>query len=336
MRVAVFGTQAFERSFLNEANEAHGHELMFLEPLLCERTAPLAQGVPAVCAFVNDRLDRRVLEVLAAGGTRLIALRCAGFNNVDLHAAEQLGLQVARVPAYSPHAIAEHTLALLLALNRKLHRSLARVREQNFSLNGLVGFDLYGKTVGVVGTGRIGAAVARILHGFGCNLLGFDRQENRDCLDLGMRYVDIESLARAADIISLHCPLTPQTHRLIDARLLAVTRPGVMLINTSRGGLIDTQAVVDALKSGRIGSLGLDVYEEEGDLFFRDLSDEIIHDDLFTRLLTFPNVIITAHQAFLTREALTEIANITLRNITGFQTGAIPEENRVTRQLFCG
>ncbi len=334
MRVAVFGTQGFDRDFLQQANRAHGHDLLFLESSLCERTAVLAQGCPAVCVFVNDRLDRQVLQALHSGGTRLVALRCAGFNNVDLAAAELLGLEVVRVPAYSPHAVAEHTVALMLALNRKLHRTVARMREQNFSLGGLLGFDMHGKVVGVVGTGKIGALVARILHGFGCKLLGCDRREDPSCRALGMRYVELNALARAADIITLHCPLTPQTRHLINAEVMAAAKPGVMLINTSRGGLIDTPAVIGALKSGKIGALGLDVYEEEGDLFFRDLSGEIIRDDVFSRLLTFPNVIVTAHQAFFTREAVTEIAEVTLRNIADFEAHAIRVENRVTSALM--
>lgn len=334
MDIAMFGTQAFEREFFDRANRSHGHRLTYFEPHLCDRTARLAHGSPAVCAFVNDRLDGDVLGILHAGGTRLIALRCAGFNHVALDAAERLGLTVLRVPAYSPHAVAEHTVALMLALNRKLHRSVARVREQNFSLNGLLGFDMHGKTVGIVGTGKIGARVARIMSGFGCHLLGVDRHASPECLALGMRYVEMDALAEAADIITLHCPLTPQTNRMIDARLLSKTRPGVMLINTSRGGLVDTRAVIAALKTGRVGSLGLDVYEEEGDLFFRDLSNEIIRDDVFMRLLTFPNVIITAHQAFLTREAVAKIAEVTLQNVTDFERGEIPADNRVTRQLM--
>jgi len=334
MDIVIFGTQAFEREFFDRANRTHNHRLTYFEPNLCDRTARLAQGCPAVCAFVNDRLDREVLGILHAGGTRLIALRCAGFNHVALDAAEELGLTVLRVPAYSPHAVAEHTVALMLALNRRLHRSVARVREQNFSLNGLVGFDMHGKTVGIVGTGKIGALVARIMGGFGCHLLGVDRHEAPECLTLGMRYVNLDTLAEASDIITLHCPLTPESYRIINARLLSKTRPGVMLINTSRGGLIDTRAVIAALKTGRVGSLGLDVYEEEADLFFRDLSNEIIHDDVFMRLLTFPNVIITAHQAFLTREAVEQIAQVTLRNVTDFERGEIPADNRVTRQLM--
>ncbi len=332
MRVAVFGAQAFERPFFDAANEAHGHDLLFLEPTLCARTASLAQGCAAVCAFVNDRLNRRTISALHALGVRLIALRCAGFNHVDLEVAEELDVVVARVPAYSPHAVAEHTVALMLALNRRIHRSVARVREQNFSLNGLLGFDLHGKTAGIIGTGKIGALVARILSGFGCRLLGFDVHPNPDCESLGMQYVDMAEMARQADVLTLHCPLNPQTHRLIDRALLEQVKPGVMLINTSRGGLIDTQAVIDGLKSGRVGLLGLDVYEEEADLFFRDLSDQVIHDDVFARLLAFPNVIVTAHQAFLTREALSDIACVTLQNVTDFESGVVRRDNLVTTE----
>jgi D-lactate dehydrogenase len=336
MRVAMFSTQAFEQSFFKQVNREHRHELIFLEPNLSQRVASLARDCPAICVFVNDRLNSRVLETLQEGGTRLIALRCAGFNNVDLEAADKLGMTVARVPGYSPYAVAEHTVALILSLNRKLHRSVARVREQNFSLNGLLGFDLHGKTVGVIGTGRIGSLVARIMSGFGCRLLGYDQYHNPDCLALGMEYVELDAIARASDIITLHCPLTPETHRLIDAKFLATVKRGVMLINTSRGGLVHTPAVIEGLKSGQIGLLGLDVYEEEGDLFFRDLSDEIIRDDTFARLLTFPNVIITAHQAFLTREAVTSIAEVTLQNITDFERHQVNDENRVTIQRVRG
>ena len=307
---------------------------MFLEPNLGPRMAALADGSPAVCAFVNDRLDRPVLEVLAAGGTRLVALRCAGFNHVDVSAAGELGITVARVPAYSPYAVAEHTVALILALNRRLHRAITRVRDQNFALSGLLGFDLNGKTVGIIGTGKIGTVVARIMDGFGCRLLGHDPFESPACVELGMRYVDLPTIARESDIITLHCPLTPRTHRLIDAEFLRLVKPGVMLINTNRGAVIDTRAVIEALKSHTIGSLGLDVYEEEADLFFRDLSDEILRDDVFARLLTFPNVVVTAHQAFFTREAVTSIAAVTLQNVTDFERGAVVEENLVTPKLF--
>jgi D-lactate dehydrogenase len=286
--------------------------------------------------FVNDSVDRQVLRTLAAGGTRLVALRCAGFNNVDVAAAAEFGVTVLRVPAYSPYAVAEHTIALLLALNRKLHRAVTRVREQNFSLNGLLGFDLHGKTVGIVGTGRIGSVVARILAGFGCRLLAHDPSVNPACRELGVEYVSLEQLARESDIITLHCPLTPQTYRLINADVLQQVKPGVMLINTNRGAVIDTRAVIDALKCGRIGALGLDVYEEEADLFFHDLSGEIIQDDVFARLLTFPNVIITAHQAYFTREALANIAQTTMQNIADFERGGAPAQSRVTVEQLAG
>jgi len=334
MKVAVFNAQPHDRDSLDAANRGSNHELLYLETTLCTKTAPLVADSEAICAFVNDRLDRKVLVQLAKRGIRLIALRCAGFNNVDLEAAEELGMTVLRVPAYSPHAVAEHTVALMLALNRKLHRAAARVREQNFSLEGLLGFDLHRKIVGIIGTGMIGSVVARIMAGFGCQLLGHDIVENAGCRDLGMRYVALDELARSSDIITLHCPLTPQTHHLVNAGFLELVKPGVLLINTNRGGVIDTRAVIDSLKSGRIGSLGLDVYEEEADLFFRDLSGQIIQDDIFARLLTFPNVMITAHQAFFTREALANIAETTIGNLSDFQSGTINEENRVTARQF--
>ncbi len=322
MKVAVFSTKSYDRAFLQEANARHGHRLEFFQARLDAQTAPLAAGYPGVCVFVNDLLDRTALEQLAQGGTRLVALRCAGFNNVDLTAAEQLEITVVRVPAYSPHAVAEHTVGLILTLNRKIHRAYQRVRDGNFSLEGLMGFDLAGKTVGIVGTGKIGAVVARILHGFGCRLLGFDPYPNPECRKLGVEYVPLEELLARSDIVTLHCPLTPQTFHLINRDSLQLLKPGAMLINTSRGAVIDTPAVIQALKSGHLGSLGLDVYEEEGDVFFQDLSDRVIQDDVLARLLTFPNVIITGHQAFFTREALQAIAETTLDNITQFeQTG---------------
>jgi D-lactate dehydrogenase len=322
MQVAVFSTKAYDQAALQAANATHGHELTFFEPRLIPATCTLAQGFPAICAFVNDQLDATVLERLAQQQTRLIALRCAGFNHVDLTAAHALGLTVARVPAYSPQAVAEHTVGLILTLNRKTHRAYARVREGNFSLEGLLGFDLYQRTVGVVGTGKIGAIVARILHGFGCNLLAHDPVPNPACTALGVRYVPLPEIYARADIITLHVPLTPDTHYLINASALAQMRPGVMLINTSRGALLDTRAVIDGLKTGKIGYLGLDVYEEEADLFFEDLSHQVIQDDVFARLLTFPNVLITGHQAFFTAEALQNIATTTLANITAFERGA--------------
>jgi D-lactate dehydrogenase len=321
MDVAVFSTKPYDRHFLEAANAAAGHRLRYLEPRLTPETAVLADGAGAVCAFVNDELDRAALRDLAGRGVRLVALRCAGFNNVDLAVARALGLTVARVPAYSPHAVAEHTLALILALNRKTHRAFNRVREGNFALDGLLGFDLHGRTAGIVGTGQIGALVARILHGFGCRLLAHDPRPDPVCEALGARYVDLPELLGAADIVTLHCPLTPRTRHLIDAEALRRAKPGVMLINTGRGALVDTRAVIDGLKSGRVGHLGLDVYEEEADLFFEDLSQRAIRDDVFARLLTFPNVLVTGHQGFFTREALENIAETTLANISAFESG---------------
>ena len=262
-----------------------------------------------------------MLQILAAGGTRVLALRCAGFNNVDLPTAAALGITVVRVSAYSPHAIAEHTVGLMLMLNRQLHRAYNRVREGNFALDGLLGFDLCGKTVGVVGTGRIGALVCRIMAGFGCTVLAHDLLPDPAVVALGVRYLPLADLLAASHIVTLHAPLTPATRHLIDAAAIARMKSGVMLINTSRGALVDTRAVIDGLKSGRIGTLGLDVYEEEGDLFFEDLSSTVIRDDVFARLLTFPNVVITGHQAFLTREALAAIATTTLANLTCVERG---------------
>ena len=323
MKVAVFSTKTYDREYLESLNSKHGHELFFYEAHLDPTTISLADGFPVVCVFVHDNLSAGVLAALARQGTRLIALRSAGFNNLDLPAAHQLGMTVVRVPAYSPHAVAEHTMSLILALNRKIHRAYARVREGNLSLDGLLGFDLYGKTVGIVGTGRIGTVVVGILQGFGCETLTYDPHPKPECEALGGRYVSLEELLAQSDIVTLHCPLKPETRHLIDRRALRRMRPGVMLVNTSRGALIDTKAAIDALKSGRIGYLGLDVYEEESDLFFRDLSDRVIQDDVFARLLTFPNVIITGHQAFFTREAMQRIAGTTLANITDFEQGVV-------------
>jgi D-lactate dehydrogenase len=263
-----------------------------------------------------------VLQRLVRAGVGLVALRSAGFNHVDLAAAGELGITIARVPAYSPHAVAEHTVGLILCLNRKLHRAYARVRDGNFSLEGLLGFDLHGRTVGVVGTGNVGTVVATIMAGFGCRLLAFDPEPNDECRALGVRYVGLEELLGSADIVSLHCPLTPETRHLVDADALGRMKPGVMLINTGRGALVDTAAVIAALKTGRIGALGLDVYEEEEALFFEDLSGTVIQDDVFMRLLTFPNVMVTAHQAFFTEDALLAIADTTMANITAFETGS--------------
>ena len=330
MRIAVFATKAYDRRFLDLANADFGHDLSWFEARLDETTAPLADGFDAVCVFVNDRLDAPALTRLAQGGVRAVALRCAGYNNVDLRAAEALGLTVIRVPAYSPEAVAEFTLGLLLAMNRNIPRASARVRENNFALDGLIGRNLSGRAAGVVGTGRIGALVARALKlGFGCEVLAHDVVEDPALTQTGVRYVDRETLLRQSDIISLHCPLTPDTRHLIDGPTLAAARPRVMIVNTSRGALIDTQALIDALKNHRVGGVALDVYEQEGDLFFEDLSNEIIQDDVCQRLLTFPNVLVTGHQAFLTEEALTAIAVTTLSGLTEIEAGRVPA-NRVT------
>jgi D-lactate dehydrogenase len=330
MRIAVFNTKDYDRQYLESANANYGHELVFFEPRLNRDTAVLAYGFPAVCIFINDFLDRPTIELLAKGGTGAIALRSAGFNHVDLVAAKSLGMTVVRVPAYSPYAVAEYTVGLILALNRKIHRAYNRVRESNFSLEGLLGFDLHGCTVGVVGTGKIGAIVARIMHGFGCDLLAYDPYQNPDCLALGVKYVDLPELLANSNIVTLHCPLTPKSHYLINAISLEQVKPGVMLINTSRGGLIDTQAAIDGLKSGKIGYLGLDVYEQEGDLFFEDLSSIVIQDDVFQRLLAFPNVLITGHQAFFTKDALKNIAETTLSNLIDIAEGRVcPNEVRL-------
>jgi D-lactate dehydrogenase len=319
MKIAVFSTKSYDRSYMEAANEEIGHELTFFEAKLDERTAPLAQGYPCVCVFVNDNLNAHVLLQLERGGTKLLALRSAGFNHVDLMAAHQLGFQIVRVPAYSPYAVAEHTVALLMALNRKTHRAYNRVREGNFSLDGLLGFDLYGLTVGIIGTGQIGQVTARIFNGFGCKLLGYDLYPNDACRELGMEYTELDDLFRRADIITLHAPLTPDTYHLINSDTIGLMKRGVTILNTSRGALIDAQAVLAGLKTGKISHLGLDVYEEEGDLFFEDLSNQIIQDDIFARLLTMPNVLITGHQGFFTDKALANIARTTLENVKEFE-----------------
>ncbi|MEX2212681.1 MAG: 2-hydroxyacid dehydrogenase [Phycisphaeraceae bacterium] len=321
MKIAVVSTKPYDRQFLSAANHSSGHELVFLEPRLTEATASMVAGFAGVCAFVNDVLNRAVLTKLKAGGTKVIALRCAGFNNVDLDAAAELGLRIVRVPAYSPFGVAEHTVALMLTLNRQIHRAFNRVREGNFSLDGLLGFEMRGLTIGVVGTGKIGAIVARILRGFDCDILAFDIRPEPSVLALGGRYVEMDELLGQSDIITLHCPLTPQTHHLINGDAVKKMKAGAMLINTGRGALVQTPAVIHGLKSGKIGSLGLDVYEEEADLFFENLSDKIIQDDIFTRLLTFPNVIVTAHQAFFTRHALEAIAQVTIGNLSEVERG---------------
>jgi D-lactate dehydrogenase len=321
MRVAVFSTQPYDHRSFEAVNATFGHELVFLEPRLTEKTVALAKGFAAVCVFVNDVLDATVLRALAGDGTRVIALRCAGFNNVDLRVASELGMTVVRVPAYSPYAVAEHTVGMMLTLNRQIHRAAARVREGNFALEGLLGFDMHGRTVGVIGTGKIGMLVARILTGFGCRLLAYDRFPSSECEAFGVRYVELLELVAEADIITLHCPLTPETRHVINADAISRMKRGVMLINTSRGKLVDTRAVIAALKSGQIGYVGLDVYEEEAEVFFQDHSSVVLQDDALARLLTFPNVLITGHQAFFTREALGQIATTTLENLADVEAG---------------
>jgi D-lactate dehydrogenase len=329
MDVALFDTHPYDRDSFETASAGFAHRIAFLEPRLTFETAALARGHEAVCSFVNDRIDERTLGVLREGGTRLVALRSAGYNHVDLAAAARLGIPVVRVPEYSPHAVAEHAVALVLTLNRKIHRAYARVREWNFSLDGLVGFDLHGKTVGIVGTGRIGRTAARIFHGFGCDVLGFDPRPDPGLVaDLGVRYVELPEIYRACDVISLHVPLTPETRHMIDGAALAAMKPGAMLVNTGRGALIDSRALITSLKKGHLGAAGLDVYEEEEGVFFQDLSNRVLQDDVLARLLTFPNVVVTSHQAFLTREALANIARVTLENVSVFERGE-PLRNEV-------
>ncbi len=328
MRIALFNAKPYDIASFERANANGSHEIDVLESRLQARTAELAAGSEAACIFVNDVADHEALAALAEVGVRLVLLRCAGFNNVDLAAAHSLGLTVARVPAYSPNAVAEHTIALILALNRHVHRAYNRVRDGNFSLDGLVGFDLAGKTAGVVGTGRIGALVARLLWHFRCEVICCDPVVNPRVAELGMTYVELDELWSRSDVISVNCPLTADTHHLVSRAAIERMKPGVMLVNTGRGALIDTMAAIEGLKSGRIGSLALDVYEEEGDLFFEDRSGEVITDDVFARLITFPNVLVTAHQGFLTHEALAAIAESTLANASDFEAG-LPCANEV-------
>jgi D-lactate dehydrogenase len=323
MKVSIFSTKSYDRQFFTDANAQHQHELTFLEPRLDRQTALLvkdaAERIPsgiAVCVFVNDQVDKDTLEALSSHNVNLIALRSAGYNHVDVQAAKNLGMKLVRVPAYSPNAVAEHTVGLILTLNRKLHRAYNRVREGNFSLSGLLGFDLHGRTIGIIGTGRIGSVFAKIMTGFGCKVIAYDLYHNPECEAIAVQYVDLPQLLSQSDIISLHCPLTSETYHLVNEKAIAQMKPNVMLINTSRGGLIDTKAVIKALKSCQIGALGLDVYEQESELFYEDRSNRILQDDTFARLMTFPNVMITGHQAFFTEDAMRAIAEVTLANIT--------------------
>ncbi len=326
MKIAFFSFKPYEKQFFDIANESAQHEIVYHCAHLTTETAVLAKGFPAICCFVSDTLDAKVLTQLVEFGVKLVALRSAGYNHVDLACAKKLGLKIVRVPAYSPYAVAEHAVGLILALNRKIHRAYNRVREHDFSLHGLMGFDLHQTTVGIIGTGNIGKVFARIMQGFGCHLLAYDPLVNPECTKLGVDYVELSELYQRADIISLHCPLTPDTFHMINAQALQQMKPGVMIINTSRGAVIDTTAVIKALKSQHIGYLGLDVYEEEDDLFFEDLSDKVIQDDVFARLQTFPNVIITGHQGFFTKQALQNIALITIKNLDAFCNGKLENE----------
>ncbi|RAU82830.1 2-hydroxyacid dehydrogenase [Pontibacter arcticus] len=328
MNVLFFSAKPYDIHFFNQANQEDAHQLTFLEVPLNHNTAALIKGEEAVCVFVNDTVDAAVLQIMATAGVKVIVLRCAGYNNVDLRVAQELGIKVVRVPAYSPYAVAEHTLALILTLNRKTHRAYNRVREGNFALSGLMGFDLHGRTVGLIGLGKIGLVTARILKGFGCRVLGYDISKSNETEEIGVEFTDLDSVYSQSDIISLHCPLTPQTFHLINAESLGKMKDGVMLINTSRGAIIDTKAVIEGLKKEKISYLGLDVYEEGGDLFFEDLSDKVIQDDTFMRLLSFNNVLITGHQAFFTTDALQSIAQITLQNVSDFEAGK-PLQNEV-------
>jgi len=321
MKIIFFSSKRYDEEYFIASNKSYNHDIRFVEARLTYDTVNMISGESVVCAFVNDVLDRNVLSLLAGLNVKLIALRCAGFNNVDVTAANESGIKVIRVPGYSPDAVAEHTVCLMLSLNRKIYRAYNRVREGNFSLDGLLGFDFSGKTIGIVGTGKIGSIVARIMNAMGMNVLAYDPVPNPECLELGVKYVKIDQLFKASDVISLHCPLNSETKHLVDKSALDKMKHGVMLINTSRGAILDASAVIKELKSKKIAYLGLDVYEQESELFFEDLSGEIIQDDVFERLLTFPNVLITSHQGFFTSNALENIADTTLKNIKQFADG---------------
>jgi D-lactate dehydrogenase len=326
-KLTFFSAQPYDKTAFQQTNAAYGLELEFFETHLGPHIVNAIEKTDAVCVFVNDKVNAEVIAALAAKQVKVIALRCAGFNNVDLQAAKEYGIKVCRVPAYSPEAVAEHAVAMIMTLNRKTHKAYNRVREQNFSLNGLMGFDLHGKTVGLVGTGNIGKAFAKIMMGFGCRVLAFDLIANKEMEALGVQYLPLLEVLQQADIVSLHCPLNEQTHHLVNTDTLTIMKQGVMLINTSRGGLIDTKAVIQALKTGKLGYLGIDVYEQEDKLFFKDLSNTIIQDDTIQRLMGFPNVLVTAHQAFFTAEAMSQIANTTLNNVkTLLDGGNIPPQ----------
>ncbi|HCC93107.1 MAG TPA: hydroxyacid dehydrogenase [Flavobacteriaceae bacterium] len=316
MKIAFFSSKPYDKTFFEAENKNYGFELNFYETHLGPHIVNAIEDEQAVCVFVNDKVNRQVIEILAKKGVKIIALRCAGFNNVDLDAAKEFGIKVCRVPAYSPEAVAEHTMAMLLTLNRKTHKAYNRVREQNFALNGLLGFNLFQKTIGIVGTGKIGKAFINIAKGFGCKIIAYDLYPDQELMNNGVEYVELDKLFKSSDIISLHCPLTPENHYMINQETIAMMKDGVTIINTSRGGLINTHEAIEALKNHKIGYLGIDVYEQEEKLFFKDLSAEIIQDDMIQRLMSFPNVLVTAHQAFFTQEALEQISEITMRSIS--------------------
>ncbi len=315
IKISFFSTKPYDKDFFNDANKAFNFQLEFFETHLGPHSVNVVNNTQVVCVFVNDKITTEVIEVLATKGVKIIALRCAGFNNVEIAACKEKGIKVCRVPAYSPEAVAEHALALIMTLNRKTNKAYNRVREQNFSLNGLLGFNVHNKTVGVIGTGNIGHAFCKIMLGLGCKVMAFDLIANKDLEAMGVTYHPLVELLQNADILSLHCPLNEQTKHLINVTTIALMKKGVMIINTSRGALIDTHAVIVGLKKAQIGYLGIDVYEQEDKLFFKDLSSDIIQDDDIQRLMSFPNVLVTAHQAFFTKEALEEIAHVTLTNI---------------------
>ena len=321
MKVACFSTKSYDRQSFNRALPDFGHSFSYFEVKLDLHTISLANGHQAICSFVNDHIDEAVMKKLNQLGIRLIALRCAGYNQVDLNAASARGIKIVRVPAYSPEAVAEHAFALILTLARKTHKAYNRVRENNFSLEGLTGFNIHGKTIGVIGTGAIGRAFCRIAKGFGCRVIAYDIHEDDEMKQLGVSYLPLDEVFSTSHIISLHCPLTPETHHLINAASIGRMQDGVALINTGRGALIETKAVIKALKNKKIGNLGIDVYEQEENIFFKNLSEEIMQDEQIARLMTFPNVLVTGHQAFLTKEALEQISKITLENITAYEKG---------------
>jgi D-lactate dehydrogenase len=325
MKVAIFGTQFYERDYFSKFNVGDKHELVFFEESLNTETTHLAKGFPAVCVFVTDKIDRNCIEKLSKLGVKLIDLRSAGYNNVDIQSAKENNIKVLRVPAYSPQAVAEHTIALILTLNRKTHKAYNQVRENNFSLQNLMGFNLYKKTIGVVGTGKIGRAFCNIMLGFGCKVIAYDIKENEDLKLKDIQYKSFDALLSESDIISIHCPLTPETNHLFDKNAFNKIKKGAMIINTSRGAIINSEEAIEALKKEQIGYLGIDVYENEGDLFFKDQSQSVIQDDIFARLSSFNNVLITPHQAFYTQEAVSEIAKITIKNFTDFENNEILE-----------